>query len=87
MFLVCLECFEVVKTQTPLDDSGVIPMICNACRQTGYLARQGDRHYSAVHRLCHHDEIGHGLPGLASKPSVSMTLGINDATLDLTRPI
>jgi hypothetical protein len=32
MFVVCLECFQVIAEQRPLGSSAVIPSICPACR-------------------------------------------------------
>ena len=40
MFLVCLECFDVVEERPPFDDSGVVPVICPNCRERGDRVRQ-----------------------------------------------
>lgn len=40
MFVACLECFQVVYQRPPLEDQGVIPIICSMCRDR-LVAQEG----------------------------------------------
>jgi hypothetical protein len=38
MFVVCLECFELITQRHPLSETTVIPSVCPACQKLGQLA-------------------------------------------------